>query len=726
MPEAVVFILRAVVLVLLWGFVVAAIVAVRHDLLDVRPARATAGPAPEAGPEPELRGRSRGRRAPAPARQLVVVEGAQAGTAVALGRLPVTIGRAADCGLVLSDDYASNHHARLVPAGDGWRVEDTGSTNGTYVADKQAPGAGRRGGRRPDPDRADRHGAAVVTLFLRVGARSDVGLVRDGNEDSLFAGHRLFAVADGVGGAAYGEVASATTISTLAALDGDATDDLEDPLAALRSAVGTANDRLRELTDRDPKLAGMGTTLTALLWSRERLALAQVGDSRAYRRRDGSLDQISHDQTFVQTLVDEGRISPEQAFSHPQRSVILNAIDGRDGVEPVLDLLDPEPGDRYLVCSDGLSDYVVADDIEAGLAEDEPQASCERLVALALAAGAPDNVSCIVADVVESPPAADERLPIIGGAATLPPYQSPDNDHPTTDLQTGNRPARTPRRNPPPRAHPSHRAAQSGIGRRLGIVIAVVVVLVAAAVVGTSSTRDTSTTSRERHHAHPPGGDLPGRPRARVGVRVAHQGHHEPARHRAATGRAAAGRRRRDQRLGGVRSRAGVSNLRHDACALRPRTAERPAPPPADTLGPRAGPRRPRARHHTDAARLVLTMSAVTEVPQTRRGTELALLLVAVVLTLTAFTSVSAAESSRLPSGLLTDGLAFTALAVLTHLAVRRLAPYADPVLLPAAIALNGLGLVLIHRLDLHTPRAPRPPARPPAEATHRCSWCGP
>jgi pSer/pThr/pTyr-binding forkhead associated (FHA) protein len=136
-PEAVVFILRAVVLVLLWGFVVAAIVAVRHDLLDVRPARAAAAPAPPARPAPEPRSRRKARQAPAAARQLVIVDGAQAGTTVALGRLPVTIGRAPDCALTLSDDYASNHHAKLVPDGDAWRLEDTGSTNGSFVGERQ-------------------------------------------------------------------------------------------------------------------------------------------------------------------------------------------------------------------------------------------------------------------------------------------------------------------------------------------------------------------------------------------------------------------------------------------------------------------------------------------------------------------------------------------------------------------------------------------------------------
>jgi PPM family protein phosphatase len=321
-----------------------------------------------------------------------------------------------------------------------------------------------------------------VTLFLRVGARSHVGIVRDGNEDSLFAGHRLLAVADGVGGAAYGEVASATTIATLAPLDGEVADTLDDPLDALRRGVAAANARLHEMTEDDPRLTGMGTTLTALLWTRQRLALVQVGDSRAYRRRAGRLDQISHDQTFVQMLVDEGRITADQAASHPQRSVILNAIDGRDDVEAAVELLDPQPGDRYLVCSDGLSDYVSAGDIDGALEVEDPQEACDRLVDLALEAGAPDNVTCIVADVVDTEPEVDGRLPILGGAALDP----ATDDHPTSELHAVAAPVATPvAPDAPSRQAGRRHRGSSGIGRRLGIVIGIVVILVVAAVVGT-------------------------------------------------------------------------------------------------------------------------------------------------------------------------------------------------------------------------------------------------
>jgi PPM family protein phosphatase len=316
-----------------------------------------------------------------------------------------------------------------------------------------------------------------MTLYLRIGALSHVGIVRDGNEDSLFAGHQLLVVADGVGGSAYGEVASATTISTFAPIDAEPRDSADDPLAVLRDGVKAANGRLREMTERDPKLAGMGTTLTALLWSQQRLGLAQVGDSRAYRFRDGQLDQISRDQTFVQMLVEEGRITAEQALSHPQRSVILSAIDGREPLEPALELLDPQAGDRYLLCSDGLSDYVAVADIAAAMSPDDPQPTCERLVALALDAGAPDNVSCIVADLLDVEPAPDDRLPIIAGAAADV-AETAEDSHPTTELRTAGA---------PPTAAPRQRHAQQrrGAGRRLGIVAAVVVVLVAIAVVGT-------------------------------------------------------------------------------------------------------------------------------------------------------------------------------------------------------------------------------------------------
>jgi protein phosphatase len=307
-----------------------------------------------------------------------------------------------------------------------------------------------------------------VTLHLRVGARSDVGKVREGNEDSLYAGRRLLAVADGVGGAVAGEVASSTAIAALEPLEHDT--DLDDVLGALRAAVHGANDALRERIDAAPELSGMGTTLTAMLWHNERLGLAQVGDSRAYLLRDGDVAQITRDQTFVQMLVDEGRITADQAAHHPQRSVILSALDGREAVEPDLTLRDVAAGDRYLLCSDGLSDYVEPAALAEGLADGDPQPACDRLVQLALDAGAPDNVTCIVVDVTATDGGTDDRLPIVAGAAA----ELPPGDLGPTDAGADGGHGR----------HAQARASRS-IGRRLAVVTLAVVVLVAAGIVGT-------------------------------------------------------------------------------------------------------------------------------------------------------------------------------------------------------------------------------------------------
>ncbi len=254
-----------------------------------------------------------------------------------------------------------------------------------------------------------------MSLALRYAARSDVGLLRDINEDSVYAGPRLLAVADGMGGHAAGEVASAVTIASLAPLDEDAPG--ADLLAALRGAVDTAQAHLREMVAADNALDGMGTTLTALLWAGSRLGLAHVGDSRAYLFRDGELHQITHDHTLVQLMVDEGRITPDEAGSHPQRSLITRALDGRGEVEPDLSVRDARVGDRYLLCTDGLSGVVTQTTMQEALGIADPEQVVERLVELALRGGGPDNVTCIVADVVEAARPGDDAVVVAGAAA---------------------------------------------------------------------------------------------------------------------------------------------------------------------------------------------------------------------------------------------------------------------------------------------------------------------
>jgi PPM family protein phosphatase len=258
-----------------------------------------------------------------------------------------------------------------------------------------------------------------MTLALRYAVRSDVGLLREGNEDSAYAGPRLLAVADGMGGHAAGEVASAVAISTLAHLDDDAPG--ADLIDALGTAVRDANTTLHEMVIANPALDGMGTTLTAMLWSGPHVALCHIGDSRAYLLRDSELYQITHDHTLVQKLQDEGRISPDEAATHPQRSLILRALDGRGEAEPDLSLREAKAGDRYLLCSDGLSGVVSAETLHRTLTTvAEPDRAVIQLVELANRGGGPDNITCIVADVVDSVTAkrAPTEVPIMAGAAS--------------------------------------------------------------------------------------------------------------------------------------------------------------------------------------------------------------------------------------------------------------------------------------------------------------------
>ncbi|GAB2827818.1 PP2C family protein-serine/threonine phosphatase [Lentzea nigeriaca] len=251
-----------------------------------------------------------------------------------------------------------------------------------------------------------------MTLVLRYAARSDRGLVRSNNQDSVYAGPRLLAVADGMGGHAAGEVASKVVIASLAHVDDDEPGD--DLLGKLRDAVAAGNGAISELVTSDPDLEGMGTTLTAILFAGNRLGLVHIGDSRAYLLREGMFAQITHDDTFVQSLIDEGRITPDEAASHPQRSLLLRALTGHD-FEPSLTVREARAGDRFLLCSDGLSGVVSQETLDEAIRIPDPQACADRMIELALKGGGPDNVTVIVADV-EDVDFGDD-YPIVGGAA---------------------------------------------------------------------------------------------------------------------------------------------------------------------------------------------------------------------------------------------------------------------------------------------------------------------
>jgi PPM family protein phosphatase len=247
---------------------------------------------------------------------------------------------------------------------------------------------------------------AERTLAIRCAVRSDVGLAREDNEDSAYAGARLIAVADGMGGHAAGEVASAAVIEALRPLDTEVP--AGELLNALDHAVRQASRTLTDMARSNPALHGMGTTLTALLWSGSQLGLVHIGDSRAYLLRDGEVFQITQDHTLVQSLLDEGKITSAEMASHPQRNLVLRALVAQESYEPDLQLRDALPGDRYLLCSDGLHEVVDAQSIAAVLRTvDDPDQAAKDLIALAVDGGAPDNVTCIVADVMpQQEPAA--------------------------------------------------------------------------------------------------------------------------------------------------------------------------------------------------------------------------------------------------------------------------------------------------------------------------------
>ncbi|SBS76215.1 PP2C-family Ser/Thr phosphatase [uncultured Mycobacterium sp.] len=311
-----------------------------------------------------------------------------------------------------------------------------------------------------------------MTLVLRYAARSDRGLVRANNEDSVYAGARLLALADGMGGHAAGEVASQLVIAALAHLDDD--EPGGDLLSKLDDAVHEGNSAIAAHVELEPELEGMGTTLTAILFAGNRLGLVHIGDSRGYLLRDGELAQITKDDTFVQTLVDEGRITAEEAHSHPQRSLIMRALTGHE-VEPTLIMREAKEGDRYLLCSDGLSDPVSQETILEALQIPDVTESADRLIELALRGGGPDNVTVVVADVVDHD-YGGQTQPILAGAVS-----GNDDDVAPPNTAAGRASAINPRppaakrvvAEPEPPAKPRSR-------RRMIIAAAVILLLVLA------------------------------------------------------------------------------------------------------------------------------------------------------------------------------------------------------------------------------------------------------
>jgi serine/threonine protein phosphatase PrpC len=232
-------------------------------------------------------------------------------------------------------------------------------------------------------------------------AASHVGRVRSANQDSGYSGYQLFFVADGMGGHAGGEFASALSSQRIAQIDANyATPD--DAGAAMLNVILEANQALTETVANHPELSGMGTTFSGMLFVGSQAMLGHIGDSRVYLYRGGNLRQITKDHTFVQRLVDLGRITPEEALVHPRRNVIMRVLGDTNEV-PQLDaeVLEVQPGDRWLLCSDGLCGYVSDEIIERNLGSSESaQEITDVLIGEALEAGAPDNVTIVIVDVL--------------------------------------------------------------------------------------------------------------------------------------------------------------------------------------------------------------------------------------------------------------------------------------------------------------------------------------
>ncbi len=261
-----------------------------------------------------------------------------------------------------------------------------------------------------------------MTFRLQYAAISDVGRVRKDNQDSGYAGPWLLTVCDGVGGAARGDLASSTAIGQLRRLDQPPAeaDDEEHRLELVAGALHRASDRIGDLVDEEPSLSGTSTTATVALFDGERLAMGHVGDSRAYLFRGQEISQLTSDHTFVQSLIDDGRITEEDARTHPHRNLILKALDGVHEVDPDLFTVQLVEHDRILLCSDGASGSLDNGRLADILATGSPDYAAVELVRASLEAGSTDNVTCIVADVVpadeDAPPAAPM---VVGSAAEL-------------------------------------------------------------------------------------------------------------------------------------------------------------------------------------------------------------------------------------------------------------------------------------------------------------------
>ena len=250
-------------------------------------------------------------------------------------------------------------------------------------------------------------------FFFDSKARSALGLVRSGNEDSAFVSGRLLAVADGMGGHAGGEIASRIAIRTLQSLTPmltDVTIDQDSTQDLLLNSLHTIDSEIGEYAKEAVEVRGMGTTLTTILLHNDCVALLHVGDSRCYRLRANTFEQLSNDHTVVQELLSQGAITPAEALEHPQRSVLTQALMGDGNIVPLLQIFDAKEGDRYLLCSDGLSGVLTEREIKVFLKKSNKEDAIKALVDATYIQGAPDNVTIVISDITREEVKVNEVL----------------------------------------------------------------------------------------------------------------------------------------------------------------------------------------------------------------------------------------------------------------------------------------------------------------------------
>ena len=323
-----------------------------------------------------------------------------------------------------------------------------------------------------------------MALALRYVTHSEIGLVRKNNQDSGFASPHLLVVADGMGGAAAGDLASAVAIDTIRRIDGPT--EGEQMLEVLAGAIHKANDRIADLVGADLNLDGMGTTVTGALFDGHSLGLAHIGDSRAYLRRGGRLERLTHDHSWVQSLVDDGKISEAEAAIHPHRSLLLKVLNGQPANDPDLTMVQLQAGDRLMLCSDGLCGLVDDPEIDAALSRETLDEALDELVSEARAEGGIDNITVIVADLVEA--VGTDDAVVLGAAAErdIPPAETLVRGEPL--VTEDDAVAAPPTEDTPVAADEERYTPQAPDRRRLKrpLVIALIVLLVVAAGLGTA------------------------------------------------------------------------------------------------------------------------------------------------------------------------------------------------------------------------------------------------